>query len=84
MRGFSRERLQRTRTIRQFDRLAPVSGELLGHLADPEHLGAGYVEQLRRAVDVVQGTQGHGVGVALPDHVEVAHGHVDRLLGHAL
>ena len=60
-------------------RRAEVLGEGVGELADRRRLGAGHVERLGRRRAVAQAAQRDRVRVALPDHVGVAHRHVDGL-----
>src|SRR2546430_2523148 len=52
-----------------------------GHFAGAEELRAGDVNDERRRGHLLQGKQRHGVVVALPDDVEMAHRQVDGIAG---
>ena len=64
---------------RELRRPAEAAAELLGQPAHLDRLGARDVDGRGRRGGVRQAAQRHGVGIALPDHVDVAHGEIDGL-----
>ena len=62
-------------------RLAEAAAERLRQRADADGLRPADVERRGRRGAMAQRAQRLRIGVALPDHVDMAHGHVDRLAG---
>src|SRR5204863_5620687 len=65
----------------ELDGLLEASGKFLGHFADAQEFRAGDVDYERRRGGERERLQAHGVGVALPDGVEIAHGKRNWLAG---
>src|SRR6478609_3152966 len=60
-------------------RLAEAMPERFCQPAHAHRLRAADIERARRHGAMAQRTQHHGIGIALPDHVDVARSEVDRL-----
>jgi len=56
-----------------------AGGKFLGHFADAQEFRAGDVDYERRCGGERERLQAHGVGVTLPDGIEIAHGKRDWL-----
>src|SRR5262245_3268852 len=52
--------------------------KILGQLAHLQRLGPGDVERAGWPGRARQGAQAHGVGIALPDHIDMTHAEIDR------
>src|SRR5689334_14559347 len=63
----------------ELDGLLEAGGKFPGHFADAQEFRAGDVDYERRCGCERERLQAHGVGVTLPDGVEIAHRERDRL-----